>query len=649
MAETTSSKKLGNFIKSIPPFHLLPEMTIQEMALSLTINHYTKEETIISPDGPPNSFLYIVQAGGVKFLTPGQDVKGDEKLVDMRGVKEIFGLFSLLSNSPSPFKIVAAEDTICYLIPKKIFKRILDNNPDVLLYFTMGPSKGVTTPAPQSSPEPSESSGFEMDSFLFSKRIKDIMHDNVLTCPPDETVMGAAQAMDRRGVGSIIVADQENALLGIITDGDLRGRVLAAGRQSDTPVREIMSTPVQSISPEAYTSEAILTLMKTRYKYLTILEGEELAGIVSERDLMISQGNNPVAVIREIQQADNLKQLVQIRKNMDRTMLILMERGGGTKEICELITYFNDHLTQKVIQLSEETLVQEGLGPPPVPYAWVALGSEGRSEQTLTTDQDNALFFEDVEPSREQEMQQYFLTLAQKVVSGLELCGFARCQGDIMASNPKWCQPQKSWQETYKKWIFNRELTSQDITISSLFFDLRTIYGPEHFVNEVRESINGHINENKRFIPLFALTAMELKTPISFFNRFVVEKTGAYKNRFNLKLHGLIPLIATIRILSLDHKIAKTNTLERIEALIAAKAIVPEVGSDLKEAFNQMMLLRFRHSVGLIKQGKEPDNYINPSELSMIQRTLLKMAFKTIDELQDLLEIRYGLTALRQR
>jgi CBS domain-containing protein len=646
----TNSKKAGNFLKTIPPFHLLPEMAIQELVLTMTIDHYDKGEIILSPGGPPNEFLFIIQSGGVNFLFPGPDGSEGERLVDVRGEKEIFGFFSLLSNSASAFKIVAEEDTVCYLINKKVFKRLLENYPDALLYFTMGPSKGHRPYGSSPGTEmPPAGKSTDMDSFLFSGRIKEIMHTPVLSCPPEETLMGAARLMNQQKAGSIIVVDQDASPVGIVTDGDLRGKMIAAGLPSHTPVKAIMSHPVQSISPNAFSFEAILAMIRTRFKYLAVMDEDQLVGIVSERDLMISQGNNPVALIKEIQQASTLTQVIHIRKNMDRTLRTLMERGSSAKEICELITLFNDQLTQKIIRLSEEEMIREKAGPPPVPYTWVAFGSEGRGEQTLTTDQDNAIFFEDVRSDRLKQTQQYFLRLAEKIVSGLEQCGFARCTGNIMASNPDLCQPLGVWKEKYKKWIYDREITSQELIIASIFFDLRPIFGPEQFVLAIKETIAEYLEQSKNFIPMLALTTLEHKTPISFFNRLVVEKSGEYKNKLNIKLHGLIPLVDSLRTLSLSQKILKTSTLERIEGLVEKGVLPDTAGQDLREAFNLMMLLRIHHHVDLMNQGKDPDNYINPAKISSIHRTMLKTSFKAIDQVQKMIEVRFGLSALRQR
>ena len=404
-----------------------------------------------------------------------------------------------------------------------------------------------------------------------------------------------------------------------------------------------MNRPVQSVSPDSFCFEAILSMITNRVKYLPVMDGMKLVGIISERDLMVSQGNNPVAVIKGFQQAKSIDELVAIRKNIDLAMRVILEHGGMAKDICELITTLNDHLTQKLIVLAEEAMVKEGYGRPPVPYAWLALGSEGRREQTLRTDQDNALMFADDSPEREEEIRTYFLSLAEKVISGLERCGFPRCKGGVMAVNPKWCQSLRVWKEYFRHWIVDFDYPAEEVLATFVFFDCRPISGQHELVAQTEGYISGFLDEGKSFVREMAKTAVLHKTPLGFFKRLVVEKSGEHKNKLNLKLNGLTPLVDAIRTFALGQKVLETNTFDRISALVEKESLTPADGDDLRDAFNVIMLIRVRHHVNVLRQGGVPDNYVNPDELSIIQRTMLKEAFKTIDKLQGLLELRYDI------
>jgi len=643
MPEALPLEKLKDFVKTVPPFHLLPRSAMDELVRTLMIEYFPKGERILSPKGPPTQFLYIIRSGGVRFLMSEKDKTGGETIYEYRDEGDFFGLISLLSGEPSPFTIVAEEDTLCYLIRKEVFKKLLGEYPDVFLYFTSGPSKGF---------KQFDTGLLPIDSFvrlepgteqiLFTGRIKDVMHTNVLTCPPEETIVDVARRMTERGVGSMIVVDDIGVPVGILTDGDLRGKVLASGKLINLPVMDVMNRPVQCVSPDAFCFEAILSMTTNRIKYLPVMDGMKLVGIIAEHDLMVSQGNNPVAVIKGLQQAKSIDEVVLIRKNIDLAMRVVLERGGMAKDICELITTLNDHLTRKLIVLAEEAMVKEGYGRPPVPYAWLALGSEGRREQTLRTDQDNALIFADNSPESEEEVRTYFLNLAEKVVSGLERCGFPRCKGGVMATNPKWCQPFHVWKEYFRHWIVDFDYPAEEVLATFVFFDCRPIYGQYELVTQTAGQIFEFLDAGNSFVREMAKTAVLHKTPLGFFKRLVVEKSGEHKNKLNLKLNGLTPLVDAIRTLALDQKVFDTNTLDRISSLVGKEGLTSAQADDLRDAFNVIMLVRVRHHVNVLSRGGVPDNYINPDELSIIQRTMLKEAFKTIDKLQGLLEIRYA-------
>ncbi len=645
MPEALPLDKLNNFIKTVPPFHLLPQGAMEELARTLVIEYFPEGNTILSPKKAPSQFLYIIRSGGVRFLLSEKDGQDGDTIYDYRDERDFFGLVSLLNGKPSPFTIVAEEDTICYLVRKKVFRKLIEEFPDIFAYFTSGPSKGLKQFDTGSLSMESLALEPGTEQVLFTGRIKDVMNTNVLTCPPDETIVGAAQRMTEREVGSVIVVDNDGVPVGILTDRDLRSKVLASGRLANLPVVDVMNRPVQSASPGSFCFEAILSMITNGIKYLPVMDGIKLVGIISERDLMVSQGNNPVAVVRGFQQAKSIDELVAIRKNIDLAMRVILEHGGMAKDICELITTLNDHLTQKLIGLAEEAMEREGYGRPPAPYAWLALGSEGRREQTLRADQDNALIFADDSLEREEKARAYFLSMAEKVVSGLERCGFPRCKGGIMSVNPKWCQPVHVWKEYFRHWIADFDYPAEEVLATFVFFDCRPIYGQHEFVTRIVGHISELLDGGNSFVREMAKTAILHKTPLGFFKRLVVEKSGEHKNKLNLKLNGLTPLVDAVRTLALGQKAFDTNTLDRISALVEKESLTSTEADDLRDAFNVIMLTRVRHHVHVLSQGGVPDNYIDPDELSIIQRTMLKEAFKAIDKLQGLLEFRFDLKA----
>lgn len=640
MSETISLDRLRNFIQSVPPFSFLSSAIIEEIVSSLAIEYFPKDEIILSPNKAPASFLYIIRSGGVRILFK-------DKIIDYRDEGEFFGFVSLLSGDPSPFTIIAEEDTICYLLPKETFKKLLSDHPSFLLYFTKGPSKGFKSLCPEIiNFGSSQKIDYELGQILFISRVRDIMRFPVLTCPPDQTVIEAARRMTNINVGSVVVVNGSGIPIGIMTDEDLRAKLIASGHLKNVYVRELMSQPIQSISSDSLCFEAFLSMIRYRIKYLPVMEGEKMIGIISEHDLMLAQGNNPFAITKQIQQADNIDRLTLVRNHIDRIMKVIFKYGGTIKEMCELVTTLNDFLTQQIIVLAEREMILGGEGPPPIPYAWVALGSEGRREQTIATDQDNAIIFSDVDAEREKACQGYFLRLAEKVVSGLERCGFPRCKGGIMAVNPQWCQPYRKWKDLFSHWILRSDESPQEVMIHSIFFDLRCLYGENELVNNLINWISECLKHRGPFLRDLAENAIYNRPPLGFFKKLVVEKTGEHQNKLDLKKRGLIPLVEAVRIFALDQGIFKTNTMDRISDLFEKGFFSKEEAEALKEAFSVLMMLRIRHHIYSLDQGKSPNNYINPEELNLIQRIMLKEAFKAIDRLQDELETHFCLTKI---
>ena len=642
MLDALPVQRLKDFIRSVPPFQFLSEEELQELVLALLIEFFPRGEVILGPDGPPPQFLYIIRSGGVRSVLPEKGPEGQEVTYDYRGEGDYFGYASLLSGGPSPYAVVAEEDTFCYLVKKPAFNRLLDSHPDVFLHFTRG-TNGETHPSPfPSLTQQPDREDLNVQQVLLIGRVRDVMRTRVLTCAPRETIVEAARQMTEWGVSSAVVVDGGGIPVGMVTDGDFRSKILALGRTVDMPVSEIMSRPVRSVLPDAFCFEAVIAMIMHRINYLPVVESSRLIGIISKNDLMISQGNTPLALVKAIEQAKRMEDLISVRDNIEQMLLVLLQHGGMVKDMCELITGLNDQLTRKVIMLAEEALEDEGRGRPPVPYAWLALGSEGRREQTLRTDQDNALVFADG-PGDGEAVQSYFLALAEKVVAGLEQCGFPRCKGGLMASNPKWCQPFKAWRDRYRHWVVGIDPSQEEILETFIFFDLRPVFGQHDLVTRLVGYFSEFLAERSGFLRDMAQTAVLHETPLGFFKRLVVKKSGEHKDQLNLKLDGLTPLVDAVRTLALDQRVFETNTLARISALAKKSILTQTEADDLCDAFNVIVLARIRRHLEVIREGREPDNYVDPEDLTMIQRTTLREAFKTIDKLQKLLLLRYKL------
>jgi CBS domain-containing protein len=445
--------------------------------------------------------------------------------------------------------------------------------------------------------------------------------------------------MAQEKVGCVVVVDYQNRPLGIVTKSDMTNRILGAGKSGTEPVRTIMSAPVISVPPSDPAFSALLKMANFNCHHICVVVGEVLMGVISQHDLLALQGSNPLAVMNDIQKETTVEGLADLVTAMDLTIKGLMMAGVSAKEIAIFISEWNDRLTRRIITLTEASLREQDLGEPPVDYCWLALGSEGRKEQTLRTDQDNAIIYADPEPSVEDDVHQYFLRLAQSVVSGLETCGFPLCKGEIMASNPKWCQPEAVWKGYFSTWI--NKASPEDLRNCSIFFDFRPLSGTARLAQRLRMFLNENIDKSRAFLRHLATNALYNGPPLGFLRSLVVEKTGAHKDELNLKMRGLVPLVDAVRVLSLSAQVNATNTLQRLQ-MIKDKGLVSEdMAEDVKEAFNFLMFLKMNHHMAQKEAELEANDYIDPKALPKLQEKSLIEAFHVIRDLQGEVSTRF--------
>ena len=343
-------------------------------------------------------------------------------------------------------------------------------------------------------------------------------------------------------------------------------------------------------------------------------------------DLFGFRDREVLSIIRNIEDVADLTQLNLMRQEVEKVLRVLIPDGATASQTCKVVSEFNDKVVKRVIQFAEDVC-----GTPPCTFAWLGLGSEGRREQTLFTDQDNAMIFADRASDHTHE---YFKRLCERNVQGLNECGIPLCRGNVMATNPKFFGSLSQWKERTASWISNTYANEAELMDIYVFLDFRSIYGDQALEKELRQHINELIAKNLFFLKSLAECIVTIPMPIGFFKHFIVEKTGKYKDRLNIKLYGLVPLITCIKILSLQHGLMETNTLERIEGLTKKGAISPDHKEALDQAFETLLTLKIQNNLIDIEQGKEFGNYVNPADLSLRQTQLLKEAFWAVLQLQ---------------
>lgn len=331
-------------------------------------------------------------------------------------------------------------------------------------------------------------------------------------------------------------------------------------------------------------------------------------------------------LIRNIEEAPDFAALDTMRREVEKVLRALMTDGALASNACKIVSEFNDKISRRVIRL-----VEKDPGKPPVPYAWLGLGSEGRKEQTLLTDQDNGIIFAG---SAGPDAEDYFRRFSDKVVSALNQCGFPLCKGNIMATNPKYFGRLSDWQERIRKWVVEQDLPEKDLVDIYVFLDFRAIYGNQLLEKELRSYMLNCIKENPSFLRSMAENIVSVPIPLGFFKNFIVEKNGRYKNTVNLKNYGLLPLTTCIKILGLHHRIDDTNTLERLKVLQKHGAFPQEHAEMFEQAFEILLTLKIRNNLNDIDEGKDFGNHLDPALLSNKQKQLLKEVFWAVSQLQ---------------
>ena len=453
-----------------------------------------------------------------------------------------------------------------------------------------------------------------------------------VSCSADDSILSAAQLMTAAHKSAILVRNEDDEMIGIVTDMALRERVVVENLPVDSPVREVMSSPLIHIEDSALIFEAVLLLQEKNIKHLAVRDGSgAVISVISNEELLDVHRYSAAFLLKEIREAASVEEIAKSRERLPRIVKALIDSGAHAENITRIITNVSDAILGRLIEFA---LAQTG--EPPVRFAFISLGSEGRGEQTLVTDQDNALIFEDVGDDISASIHAYFHQFSETVCTWLDQVGYAFCNGKVMAMNPKWCQPISQWKKYFSAWI--TESSPEDLMEVSIFFDFRCLYGDHGFVDELREHIAGRTENKAAFLFQLAQNTLSFKVPIDFFGKIAVESGGDHPNTFNVK-HVITQIVSFARIYAINYSLESTNTLKRIDILLEKKVLNKVTHDEIVEAYNYLMQLRFRHQVGMIDRGEPPDNHVNINELTHMEKELFERIFNHVNQLRKRLNL----------
>ncbi len=624
-----SPQVVVEFLAGTLPFNDLPSEELERIARRVRLDFFPKGTLIFEQDKTVVEDLFLIQKGGVKIYL--KDEEGEITLKDFRGEGAYIGALPIIQGTTANLNVETVEDTFCFLLDKETFVELISNYPKFAQYYLKSFSEKFIRTAYRELRHHRVAPKTEGTLYMFSIRVGDLIKKEPVVARGSETIQQAAARMAELHIGSLLIQDPSGEIVGIVTDKDLRTKVVAKGLGLDTQVEKIMTSPVSTIPAKAVCFDALLTMMKDQIHHLAVEDEEQIIGIVTAHDIMVLQGTSPIYLFREIMAQRTIEGLYPLSQKIPLVVGTLIEEGAKANNITRMITVLNDHILEKLL-----TLLQEQLGPAPLPFCWMLMGSEGRKEQTFRTDQDNAILYQDAEdPSLEQRAAEYFERFGKEAIEHLVNCGYPRCPGDIMASNPRWRQPYKGWVRHFDHWIDAPE--PKEVLHASIFFDFRAGYGESAMADHLRQHITERTKRQQIYLLHMANDYLGNRPPLSFFRNFIVEKNGEHKNKLDIKRKGLMPLINFARILSLKNGITETNTISRLQALADGGFISQELSSTAQDAYELQMQMRFIHQLRQMEQGEQPDNYIDPGQLSDLEKQMLKDAFAVIERLQGVL------------
>jgi len=610
--------EIRDFLARRPPFDALPEERLNLLPKLLEIR-YLRRNREFPPEDAGGRYLYVLRSGAVDLL----DDQGH--LIEKLAEGDLYIVPCQLVDLGRATRGVATEDTLLYLLPCQRLQELRSSEAEFNRHFSESMRERLRQ-ALSTVQEASDQVGMAQ----LSLEVGDLLTKPPVAVAADTSIREAARTMSEQNVSSIMLLE-EDRLVGIITDRDLRSRCVAQGVSPERPARQIMTGEPLSIRSDSLLLDALLTMTRLNVHHLPVLDGQRLVGMLTASDLARLQSANPAFIAADIRKSGTLEELIGACKRLPELQYQLANSGVSARHIGEAISSITDSLTLRLIEMAEAQL-----GPPPVPYVWLCGGSQARAEQSSHSDQDNALLISD---HLQAAHEPWFAELADRVCAGLDACGFVYCPGEAMARNPQWRQPLRVWRRYFDNWIDRPDPMA--LMLSSIFFDLRPVHGDATLFEALQQETLNKTLTNGIFTAYLVANALQFRPPLGFFRTFVLIHGGEHDDTFDIKHRGIVPITDIARILALSQGLPQTNTDERLRAAAAAHALSDEMADNLRDALELIASLRIRHQAGQIRLGLKADNYLPPDDLSELERKHLKDAFSVIQEMQHILENRY--------
>ena len=624
------------FLKSIVPFNLLSDDILLGIIDVVEEISYSKETLIYQQEATKMKGVELIVEG--EYESFFYDTNNHKRDLEILKPGQSYGGISVLLNRKKSLKtVIAKKGSKAYFLPRKHFRNLCATYDFFFQHYTTDFGQRMLNEEfahfykkPSSFDE-----SYIASEQLYSRKISAISYREIVKCNSETPIFEAARLMAKQKVSCLFITNQAHQITGFVTDITLRDQVIAKQVEAALPIAQVMDSNIVTISKNAYIYEAILMMFRTKTRYLLVENEGEFEGFLSRNRLLSEQAQSPLVFIQSVKLALSTKELKAKWERVPTIVSQLLSRGVHAEIVNQVITTIADTISQKVI----EEVISE-IGPAPAAFVFIVLGSEGRKEQTLKTDQDNGIIYEDKANEQRELVRTYFLDFATRVSDKLNEIGFVYCTGDFMAKNPKWTHSLSHWKKNYKEWM--EDALPESAIKFSTFFDCRAIYGDTTIIDELSQFVDEELQQpNEKFFAFMAKNALQYEPPLTFFKNIKTEKIEE-KEVFDIK-NAMTPIVDLVRVYALqNHIFKKENTGERLKALRDLGVFKEHEFHELMQSYYYLMGLRLRsQAANIIDNKAAPTNYIHLDSLTKIEQVTLKEIFKTIVNFQAGIRIKF--------
>ncbi|MFP9098455.1 DUF294 nucleotidyltransferase-like domain-containing protein [Flavobacterium sp. RHBU_24] len=630
---------VADFLKYFPPFSSLSTVDLLHVAHASKLLYLDKNQTLFKGGEAVHAHFYVVKSGAVGLSLTSD---AEETLIDKCDEGDILGLRPFFAKNDYLMTARAREEAVLYAIPISVFEPYIAANRQVLNFMLESFASQTRNPL-----DKERSGRLLSENTIYNDQEVDLQYFQPLkynrtpiTANPDDVLMYIAKTMANSAIGSVII-QKDTLPVGIITDKDLRSKIATGLFPITALAEDVMSAPVISVPENISVAEAQMLMLKHNVGHLCVTkdgtDSTSVSGIISEHDVVAAQANTPGVLLKQTRRAANNKELKYVREKLTDLIQNSIDKNIPVSHISNIVAEINIALVKRAIELAVEKIGTH----PPVRFVWMNVGSQGRKEQLLRTDQDNALIFEDVAPEQYDGVKRYFMELSELVTDSMLKVGYELSPHNIVARNPKWCKSLTDWVKQYNEWINTPR--EKDIELNTLFFDFDFIYGFPAIEDVIIDTVQQNITRNKKFFAFLASDTLKNPAPLGFFRQFLLESDGEHKDSFDIKARALEPLIDAARLLALSQGLVTiTNTYQRFKKMAELEPQNADLFEECAEAFNTLQ--KFRTEEGLINDSN--GRYLNLNGLTKTDKVKLKNCFQPISDMHDLIKNRFSLTYL---